>query len=86
MIVTHVGNLQHYFHVLQNTNETYRTSSTTVDAEVMIMRLGYKYYWHISGREGQPCKFCDVKFAHTLERCVLGCEKIQSYRNVVLRI
>lgn len=39
----------HYIHVSQDTNVTYGRKSTLYDLVVMCLRLGYKYYWEVSG-------------------------------------
>lgn len=80
-VVEHSESLQHYLYVLQNSNVTYGKNSSYVDTVIMRMRLGYKHYWQVIGRDGECCHLCQESNTHTLAHYILECEHIRPYRN-----
>lgn len=70
----------HYVHVSQDTNVTYGRKSALYDLVVMRLRLGYKYYWEVSGAPPESCALCARPGGHTLQHYALECPAIACYR------
>ena len=70
----------HYVHVSQATEYPYGRRSALCDLVVMRLRLGYKYYWEVSGAAPESCAVCARPGGHTLRHYVLECPAIASYR------
>ena len=46
----------------------------------MRLRLGYKYYWEVSGGDGVPCGLCTSPRGHSLHHYVLECPVLEHFR------
>ena len=66
--------------MMQNSTYTYGTSSASHDSIAMRLRLGYKYYWEVSGSPAVPCKLCDTPRGDTLYHYVILCPHIDKFR------
>ena len=64
----------HYVHV------TYGRKSAAHDLVAMRLRLGYRYYWEVSGAAAVPCKLCHSLAGHTLAHYVMECPLLVHFR------
>ncbi|XP_050725085.1 uncharacterized protein LOC127002873 [Eriocheir sinensis] len=70
----------HYAQVSSFCTHTYGRLSASYDLVVMRLRLGYRYYWEVSGADPVPCRLCAGPGGHTLKHYVLQCPAISAYR------
>ena len=70
----------HYAQISSLCSHTYGKLSAACDLVVMRLRLGYRYYWEVSGAPPVPCTLCARPGGHTLQHYVLHCPAINDYR------
>ncbi len=63
----------HYAKVSSICTHTYGRLSATYDLVVMRLRLGYRYYWEVSGADPVPYRLLARPGGHTLKHYVLQC-------------
>ncbi|MPC09495.1 hypothetical protein E2C01_002108 [Portunus trituberculatus] len=70
----------HYVHVSHTSSVTYGRKSAAHDLVAMRLRLGYRYYWEVSGAAAVPCKLCHSPAGHTLAHYVMKCPLLVHFR------
>ena len=70
----------HYVHVSQTSSVTYGRKSAAHDLVVMRLRLGYRYYWEVSGAAAVPCGLCHSPAGHTLAHYIMECPLLVHFR------
>ena len=70
----------YYFQVSDLCSYTYGKHSASYDLVVMRLRLGYKYYWEVSGSAPVSCVLCDRPGGHALFHYVMECPLVAHYR------
>ena len=55
-------------------------SYRAVHLVVMRLRLGYRYYWEVSGAAAVPCGLCHSPAGHTLAHYIMECPLLVHFR------
>ncbi|KAK4312706.1 hypothetical protein Pmani_015891 [Petrolisthes manimaculis] len=58
---------RHYVDIIHNSHHTYGRHSALYDVTAMRLRLGYKYYWEVSGSPAVSCTLCHQPRGHSLK-------------------
>ncbi|KAK4321869.1 hypothetical protein Pmani_007332 [Petrolisthes manimaculis] len=58
---------RHYVDIIHNSHHTYGRHSDLYDVTAMRLRLGYKYYWEVSGSPAVSCTLCHQPRGHSLK-------------------